>query len=383
MLAGGGTLGVVLTYPREPELVSRIAIGLPRGRSPRPEAASPTATSRLRGRATPTPGLGLIGAGNFATGVLLPLLPPGSHLRRVGVATASGLSARSTAERFGFAYCTSRYQDLLEDADVDAVLVATRHDLHARIAAEALSAGKAVFVEKPLALAAEELEQVVTAWEARPGLLMVGFNRRHSPACTAARDHFRDRTGPLSLTYRINAGALAETSWLLDPQEGGGRILGEVCHFVDTLQFLVGSPAESVFAVPLGHGSGSAARDTIHAVLRYPDGSIGSIQYTTDGDPDLPKERIELSAGGATAVIEEFRGATLSRSGKRRHAGGRLPDKGHAAELAMFQRLVEHGDAGAADEPECEALFRDAVAATITTLGIVTSARTGERVVLR
>ena len=216
------------------------------------------------------------------------------------MAAANGLNARSAATQAGFEYCTSEYRELLADSEIDVVMIATRHGLHAEQAVAALEAGKRVFVEKPLCLTEEELDRIVAAWRAagRPAA-MVGFNRRFSPHVAKVRTLFAGRRDPLSIHYRINAGQLPAGSWVNDPVEGGGRILGEVCHFADLSAALVGSQPVHVFAETVGP-------DGVAATLRYPDGSVAMLQYLSGGHPKVPKERIEIVGAGTVALIDDF-----------------------------------------------------------------------------
>jgi predicted dehydrogenase len=308
----------------------------------------------------------MIGAGNFARAVLLP------RLRKLdvdlrGVATASGPSAQQTGTRFGFAYAATDWQQVVEDSFVDAVLIATRHDLHAGIATAALQAGKSVFLEKPMALGTDDLEALLDAWRASGRILQVGFNRRFAPSYRWLRDAFAARRDPLVMTMRVNAGPVAAGSWVIDPVQGGGRLVGEVCHFVDVLYDLAGAAVISVFAQ-----SSSAAGDDVLLTLVFGDGSIGSIVYASGGDRSLPKERLEVLSGGRAGVLDDFRTAELHIGGKIQHFGRRFAgqDKGHAAELEAFVAAVRSGGASPVD-PE------GAAHVTRVTFAALESARTG------
>lgn len=345
---GRSALGVVLRYPEEArEEPRRIEVGAgsagsagatgSTGSTGPTVAAGPAARTAAGGRV----GIGLVGAGGFASSVLLP------ELRRLGVefrgvVTASGLTARDAAERHGFAYMSGSADELLADPGVDAVIVATRHDEHARLAAESLRAGKAVFVEKPLALDEESLEDVVRA-AAGGGVLMVGFNRRFAPATVFLRERLAGVPGARVVQVRVNAGAVPAESWVHDPLVGGGRLVGEGCHFVDLALYLAGSPAVEVSAMGLGGSDpDSRLQDNVVVTLRCEDGSVASVLYTSKGDPGSGKERVEVFAGGATGVIDDFRRAEFWSGGRRERWRGRQ-DKGHAAELAAFVRAVREG----------------------------------------
>ena len=306
--------------------------------------------------------IGVIGAGNFARGTLLPILKAELRVALVGVATASGSSGKDVAVKEGFSYCTTDYRDLLSDPDIDAVVIATRHDLHASIAIDALKANKQTFVEKPMALDAAELDAVVAAAQESSALLMVGHNRRFAPLSMQARDFVGG--GPKVINCRINAGPLPGEHWALDAVEGGGRIIGEVCHFVDLLTFLCGSPPSNVAA----YGTG-ASDDSVVIILQFKDGSVGSIAYTGIGDPAYPKERIEMFANGKVVVIDDFRRATFVSNGRQK-ARKVSQDKGHRGEVAYFiDALLGKG--------EPDALLQDSIAATRATLLVQQAIKTG------
>jgi predicted dehydrogenase/threonine dehydrogenase-like Zn-dependent dehydrogenase len=282
--------------------------------------------------------LGMIGAGSFARSVLLPALRKLDGVELRGVATASAPSGHQTATRFGFGYAASDWRQLVDDPEIDAVLIATRHDLHASIAAAALRAGKSVFLEKPMALSEDELETLLDAWRSSGRVLQVGFNRRFAPSYLRLKSAFTSRRTALVAAYRVNAGAVAASSWVVDPVEGGGRLIGEVCHMVDTLVDLVGTQVVSVYAAPGG-------ADDVLLTLTFGDGSIGTIVYASGGDRSLPKEYLEVLGGGRAAVLDDFRAVRLHSGGSSKAVGGRLArqDKGHAAELAAFVQAVQNG----------------------------------------
>jgi predicted dehydrogenase/threonine dehydrogenase-like Zn-dependent dehydrogenase len=323
-------------------------------------------------------GIGFIGAGSFAQDTLLPAFQAAPGVRLRGVATASGLSARSVAERFTFDYCSGDVGDLLADDGVDAVVIATRHDSHATLVVEALQAGKAVFVEKPLALDAAGLAEVGDAErEARRGnspLIMVGFNRRFAPATRALSAFFAGAAEPLAMHCRVNAGYLPPTHWLHDPEVGGGRMVGEGCHFVDLLAHLAGAPPIEIFAQALPD-AGRYRQDNLTVQIRFTSGSLAVLQYLANGDKSVPKERIEVLGAGGVAVIDDFRRATLTRDGKTHKLGGRFAtqDKGHRAEVAVFVDAVRTG--GPSPIP-----FGELLASMRATFAVVESLRSGRPV---
>ncbi|MEO6463297.1 MAG: bi-domain-containing oxidoreductase, partial [Candidatus Eisenbacteria bacterium] len=254
-------LGIVLTYPETPPPAGRIDLAGPGAAN-----GGPVPPRRVRAAGEPV-GLGFLGAGNFATSMLLPHLKGRTDARLTGVVTASGLTARGAADKFGFAFCASDAGEILADPSTDAVFVVTRHHLHAGYAERALRAGKAVFVEKPLATTGDELAKVaaaadeVAARTGRPAPLLVGFNRRFAPLSEKLAAHVPAGEGPLMVHYRVNAGFLGRESWYQDPAEGGGRILGEVCHFLDYVAFVAGSPITRVFAAGVRDPKGGLRAD--------------------------------------------------------------------------------------------------------------------------
>lgn len=337
-------LGVVLHYPEDAPPPPRVI-----------------ATPGVRGGRTAAT-VGFIGAGSFAGGTLIPILKalPGVTLGKV--CTASGLSARDAAIRHGFAASVSEPADILEDDATSAVVIATRHDSHAALAARALGRGKAVFVEKPLALDRAQLDEVLAAAEHNPRLT-VGFNRRFSPHTAHVRRALAG-AGALVIQIRVNAGPVAADSWIHDPASGGGRLLGEVCHFIDLAQAIAGARIERVYAVGIGlPDPASRLRDNLCVSLELTDGSVASIAYTSKGDVALGKERIEVFGGGIAAVIDDFRVTTVTRGGRTRQLKTRQ-DKGHAEEMRRFMAMATAG----APPPIDLADLRSASLATIAAL---------------
>ena len=282
--------------------------------------------------------IGVIGAGAFALGVLLPALK--ARARITAVATTTGLSARAAASRFGARLAATEVQEVLEADDVDAVVIATRHDSHAELTARALEAGKHVFVEKPLAIDAEGLARVEAAVASSPGVLMVGFNRRFAPLSTELRAALGGR-GPLIVTYRVNAGRISRDHWTRDLAVGGGRIVGEACHFVDYACWLTDAIPNQVIASAIA-GAADVREDSVLIALAFPDGSLASIVYSALGDASLSKERVEVLANGRAGVIDDFRSLSLHLGGRRKTRRGRR-DKGHDAELAAFVEACRSG----------------------------------------
>jgi predicted dehydrogenase len=298
-------------------------------------------------------GISFIGAGNFATGVLLPAAKrtarqslSGSRFRLAGICAATGLSAKGTGDQFGFGYSTTDYHEVLSDENARVVFIATRHDSHARLAAEALRNGKHVFVEKPLAITEEDLREVVSAVRDSSGILMVGFNRRFAPLAAEIKSRFEHRTGPMTIVYRVNAGQLPREHWAHDAEEGGGRIIGEACHFIDFIQFMTGALPISVSAgaVCANNASGIVDDSTV-ITLTMVDGSIGTIIYTASGDSTVPKERVEIFCDRSVATIDDFRRGTFVTNRKSVRLGKGTQDKGHSDEVAAFLTAVARGNA--------------------------------------
>lgn len=326
---GKHAVGMLFEYPGDTPLVRRTDL--------RSTSATVQPTS---GKV----GFGMIGAGNFTTGTLIPALKQNPDVQLRAIASAGGLKAASAGQRHGFEYAASDYQQLLDDDKIHAVVIATRHDTHAKFAAEALAAGKHVFVEKPLALNEEQLEQVLTAAKGAPGrLLMVGFNRRFSPLSVAIRDYFAERSSPLMVMCRVNAGPLESDSWYQDPDEGGWRIVSEGCHFIDLISYFCGCEPEHVQAMMVEGTVHGAQHDNCTVTLRMQDGSLGTLMYCAVGDPSYEKERIEVFGQGRVALIENWLKCRLTTGGKTTKLSPDGSGKGHAAEMAAFVAAIRSG----------------------------------------
>lgn len=316
--------------------------------------------------------VGWIGAGGFSRAKLLPSLRKIKRVDFVGLANATGVSARKAAERFGFNYCTTDASQVLDDPSINTVFIATRHHLHASLVTAALKRGKNVFVEKPLCVNQEELEDIVKAYTAADTLLAVGFNRRFSPFALECRKLFERRAEPLSILYRVNAGRLPSAHWIYDPYQGHGRVIGEVCHFVDMIQFLTSSKPVEVQAWPMGSRS-SASEDDIQIRIEFADGSCGDILYLASGDASLPKERVEVFGHGRTAVCEDYKKSCFYRA-SRCHTKSLLKQhKGYQEELRAFIDAVTENN-----HPPIS--FDNLVLTTRTTFCVRESLRTGRAV---
>jgi len=321
--------------------------------------------------------VGLLGAGGFASSTLIPAIRASSDTSLISVCAATGSHAQQAAQKFGFRDCTTDEAALIRNSEVDTVVIATRHHLHARQVLAALRAGKNVFCEKPLCLTEEELCEIVATYlkieSVNRPVLMVGFNRRFAPMVVEMKSFLSSISEPLALNYRINAGQLPPHHWVNDREQGGGRILGEVCHFVDLMMLL----ADSRIVEVAGRGLGSSSRysgDNILVSVGFANGSEGSISYLANGDRSFSKERIEVFGGSATAVLEDFRRLDLVRNGRKKTVNSRWrQDKGHVDEWAAFVGSLQPGASPAIR-------FEDLTCSTLATLRIDESLATGKSV---
>ncbi|HEY5388320.1 MAG TPA: Gfo/Idh/MocA family oxidoreductase, partial [Thermoleophilia bacterium] len=351
------SLGVLLEYAQSQPERPRIEVG-------RPAAGEP---------AQGTIGVGFLGAGNFATATLLPALVADARFSPCGVFTPSGLSARDVAERNGFAFCAGSPDEVVGDSDTTAVVIATRHASHASLVVQALKAGKAVFVEKPLAMTETELDEVVVAQRESGGLLTVGFNRRFAPHVRKMVAALARRSSPANIVVRVNAGAIPATHWTQRPEEGGGRIVGELCHFIDLAACLAGAPPSRVFAMSADPHKSPLLTDNLSVLLSFADGSVATVIYTAAGDTAYPKERIEVFCEGKVMVSDDFKRLSLTQGGRTHTSRPQQADKGHKAEMKAFLDLV-------AGLPVVELTFADCVGSMAATFKVVESLTTGEPV---
>jgi predicted dehydrogenase/threonine dehydrogenase-like Zn-dependent dehydrogenase len=317
-------------------------------------------------------GLGVLGAGSFAQNTLLPALKEIAGVSFIGVCNATGPRSRHAADKFGFSYCSNSEVELLQDSKIDAVLIATRHHLHARQALAALRAGKAVFCEKPLCLNEDELAALVSAATGNHApLLTVGFNRRFAPMAVQMKTFLAEIHEPLAIHYRVNAGYIPTDHWVNDPEQGGGRILGEVCHFVDFLCFLTGACPTEVQAQTVGN-PGQYSMDNVVASLKFENGTLGTISYLANGDKSASKERVEVFGGGSVAILEDFRRLELVRNGRKQITRARWgQDKGHKAEMQAFVDALR----GKTSAP---VPLEQVVGSTLATLRLQSSCQTGQ-----
>jgi len=301
--------------------------------------------------------VGMVGIGNFAKGTLLPIIADIDECTLHATCSATGVSASQAAEKYGCAFSTTDYTEITGAGDVDLVIVATRNDLHAEIAEAALNNGKDVHVEKPLAISAEGLRRVAHAAQRSNGRLMVGFNRRFAEPTRKLKRAIADGPGPVMLDYRVNVDDLAEDHWLNDPDAGGGRIVGELCHFIDFARFVADDRIEQVSAITVD-GGGAELPQNVQINVSFGDASTAGILYTTLGDSSLPKERVEGFGNGRTATVNNYKKGRLSLG----------QDKGHERELRAFVDAILSGQPSPIP-------FNEAVEVTDATLQVYESLR--------
>jgi predicted dehydrogenase len=384
---GEPSLGILLTYPEQSASETKTfyqSSGIVV--SPRPSVVGPR--SSILKPVT----VGLLGAGQFATSILLPAMKKVTGIEFMGVCAASGISAAHAGKKFAFHFATTDENEIVQNPAINTIVIATRHHLHARQVIAALKAGKDVFVEKPLCLNENELEEIIRTYSAlrtphsefdlahsndsghctgarpcaptlnsdlrdppasllprasnfepRIPLLMVGFNRRFAPMARRLKDFVAQIGEPLMMHYRINAGYIPVDHWVQDPEQGGGRIIGEVCHFLDFLIFLAGSLPQKVYSKALPNNS-LYRDDNLSITIEFENGSLGTITYVANGDKRFPKERVEVFGGGATAGLDNFRRLELVQKGHRQVFRSWLQqDKGHRGEWEAFTKAIRAG----------------------------------------
>ncbi len=329
---GGNALGIILEYDGSVDVKKRSVI-LPAG----PEAAA----------LPQEPVLGFIGAGNFASSTLVPAFKKtGARLK--SIASAGGVSGTHLGKKSGFGLSTTDHRIILDDPEINAIVICTQHQSHASLVLESLRKGKHVFVEKPLCLTPDELEEIDRTYRERaknsPSILMVGFNRRFSPLVQTAKSLLKGVASPRSLIMTVNAGSIPDDHWTQDPQAGGGRILGEACHFIDLLRYLAGNPLGNVGVAAMDVPGGTHPPDTATITMDFQDGSIGSVHYFSNGSKDFPKERLEIFTGGRILQLDNFQ--TLTGFGWDSFKKESLwsQDKGHEEEASRFVSAIKKGE---------------------------------------
>jgi predicted dehydrogenase len=317
-------LGVLLTYSEKEEVKSR-KIEFP----------------AIVRRPPSTVKLGVLGAGLYANATLLPVLKNNKDFELIGIASSGGLHAQHSGKKFGFQYATSSEDEIINDKNINTIAILTRHDSHADLVIKALKAGKHVFVEKPLAINSTQLSAIDKQLKSSQSLLTVGFNRRFSPLAQSLSSFLLNRNEPLHAYYRINAGYIPASHWTQDPAIGGGRIIGEACHFIDLITYLVGTAPTSVHAHALPD-NGKYSEDNVSMTFNFPDGSIGVVDYLANGDKSVAKERLEVFCDGMVAVLDDYVSLTTIRDGNKNEI--RLAqDKGWKNEMSAFAKAIKEG----------------------------------------
>jgi predicted dehydrogenase/threonine dehydrogenase-like Zn-dependent dehydrogenase len=318
-------LGVLLTYPKV-ETQEETKIVFP----------------SIVHRQSSTVKLGVLGAGLFANSVLLPAIKKAGDIELIGIASSGGLHAQHAGKKFGFQYATSNDDEILNDPKINTVAILTRHDTHADLVIKALNAGKNVFVEKPLAINSNQLSTISRKLLKTDNcILTTGFNRRFSPLAQSLSSFLSHRSEPMYIHYRVNAGAIPLNHWTQDPEIGGGRMIGEGCHFVDFITFLVGATPISVTAHALPDG-GKYYEDNTSMTFTFPDGSIGIVDYLANGDKSFPKERVEVFSEGRIAVLDDFVSLQTVKAGKKKEIKG-AQNKGWVDEWRVFAKSIREG----------------------------------------
>ena len=352
-------LGVVLEYPQDQMKPDSRKIDLE-------EADLSTPQTNLR--------LGVLGAGNYAKAVFLPIVRKSKQVKLDTIVSASGMSAASAGRQFGFKHASSTEGDVLDNDEIDVIAILNRHQHHAEQASYCLDQGKHVYCEKPLAITDEELAKVAEAMKANAqAKLTIGFNRRFAPMAVKMKAFFNERD-PMHVHYRVNAGALPDQHWLHDPQQGGGRIIGEGCHFIDFVCFMINDIPVSVQVMALP-GSNMHQNDNVTMVFEFPNGSIGVVEYLSNGPKTFPKEMVEVFQQGKAARLDDFRTLSLATHSNRKTTRANLrQDKGHKASWMAF---VENIGKGQVSIP-----YRQLVGVTKASFAAVESLRSGEKVAI-
>jgi predicted dehydrogenase len=292
--------------------------------------------------------IGMIGAGNFARSLIMPALNKLKGFEPVGICTATGVSAHAAGKKLGFKYITTDSDEIFGHPEINAVIITTRHNTHAEFVIKALKGGKHVFVEKPLCIKETELEEIkdfylsLAARRSLPPLLMVGFNRRFAPLIVRMKEIAKDM--PMAVTYRVNAGAVSMDAWVQDMETGGGRIIGEVCHFIDACSFLTGSEPVSVYAGCVRKDDKSMPdEDNASILIKYRNGSTATINYLSYGSRQVPKEYIELFSNDITIQMNDFRDLLVYKGNKTERVRNANQDKGFVNELTAFRNAINNG----------------------------------------
>ena len=310
--------------------------------------------------------VGLIGAGNFTKSVILPNMQKVGGYDLVGLCTATGVSAQGTGKKYDFKYITTDSSEIYKNSEINSVFITTQHDKHASAVIDSIKSGKHCFVEKPLCIYEEELEAIKDAYTGNT-IVQVGFNRRFSPMIESMKKSIR---GQVSVNYRVNAGIIPKDVWIQDRTIGGGRIIGEVCHFIDTCSYLIGSDVVNVFATTVTKDDKSIPdEDNVNIILNYANGSTATIGYYAYGDTTMPKEYIEVFGNGVSMSMTDFRELKIYCGAKTKKTKSANQDKGFVNEFKAFKDAVKSGESAIS--------FDSIYNTTKTTFKILESIRTG------
>jgi predicted dehydrogenase len=310
--------------------------------------------------------VGLVGAGNFTKSVILPNMQKVGGYELVGLCTSTGVSAQGTGKKYDFKYITTDSDEIYKNGEVNSVFVATQHDKHASAVIKSIESGKHCFVEKPLCIYEEELEAIKEVYNGET-IVQVGFNRRFSPMVEKMK---KSVNGQISVNYRVNAGVIPKDVWIQDRTIGGGRIIGEGCHFIDTCSYIIGSEVVSVFATTVQKNDQSIPdEDNVNIVLNYANGSTATINYYAYGDTTMPKEYIEVFGNGVSIAMTDFRELIVYKNGKASKEKSANQDKGFVGEFKAFKDAVKSGESAIS--------FESIYNTTKTTFKILESIRTG------
>jgi predicted dehydrogenase/NADPH:quinone reductase-like Zn-dependent oxidoreductase len=314
-----------------------------------------------------------IGSGSYAQKFLFPLFAGNSEVTLKSISSATGLSAANVAKRYNFETILNDPDNAFEDKESNLVIIATRHNTHADYVLKAIENGKNIFVEKPLCIKREELEEINLAYQKGNSILMVGFNRRFSKITKEVKKYFDNRNYPLIISYRINAGKIDKSSWIQDIEVGGGRIIGELCHFIDFATYLIGKNPVSVYAAGFADDKEVMLTDTLIVTIEYADGSIVNISYLANGNKQLPKEYIEVFGGGISAIINDFKNGSIYTNKGIKILKVKGQDKGQEQMIPMFiEKLLKEG--------KSLMPYEDIYSTTLLTFLVIDSLKTGNKI---
>jgi len=320
--------------------------------------------------------VGVVGAGNYANAVFLPTIKKNPHIDMLGIISAKGLNAQQSAQKFGFSYAGSHTDTILKDEQIDIITILTQHADHADLVRKGLKAGKHIYCEKPLTITKEQLESIIPLIQKKNHpYLTVGFNRRFAPYSMLLKSFFANRAEPLYAHYRVNAGFIPSSHWLHDPSKGGGRLIGEGCHFIDYMVFLVGQFPESVHTQALPD-NGKYTRDNFVITMNFPDGSIGTISYLANGNKSAGKEYLEVFCGGKVGILDDFRKLQLFGKTTTKKREYFKQDKGHASAWNTFvNAVIKNG--------EVPIPYEELINTTYVILACDQSMRTGKPIIIK